>query len=189
MSTRLAREDWLALGLERLAADGPPGLQLERICAAAGRTRGSFYHHFADHTAFLDALADHWRKRHTEALIDLSREGTATARLRTIRQLATRVDAAVELGMRRLAASLPRIQAAVDEVDRRRIDYMTRLHRSRPGVSRNQAAAFAWLEYAAYVGSQILWPDADPEELARTGDLLSDCLATITTGEPGPERS
>ncbi len=189
MSARLAREDWLALGLDRLAVEGPPALQLERICAAAGRTRGSFYHHFRDHADFLDALADHWRKRHTEALIDLSREGSPTARLRSIRQLATRVDAAVELGMRRLGAGHLRIQAVVDEVDRRRIDYMTRLHRSRPGVTANQATAFAWLEYAAYVGSQVLWPDADPEELARTGDLLSDCLATITAGEPAAEGS
>jgi AcrR family transcriptional regulator len=189
VSARLAREDWLALGLERLADDGPPALQLERVCAAAGRTRGSFYHHFVDHADFLDALAAHWRKRHTEALIDLSQEGSPTVRLRTIRLLATRVDAAVELGMRRLAAGNPRIQAVVDEVDRRRIDYMTRLHQARPGATRNQAAAFAWLEYAAYIGSQILWPDADPEELARTGDLLSDCLATITAGEPAADGS
>lgn len=180
MSPRLGREDWLALGLDRLAAEGPRALQLESICAAAGRTRGSFYHHFADHSAFLDALAEYWRTRHTEALIDLSRSGSAHDRLRTIRQLATSVDATVELGMRRLGAIHPRIQAVVDEVDRRRIDYMRRLHLSRPGVTENQAAGFAWLEYAAYVGSQVLWPDADPEELARTGDLLADCLATIT---------
>ncbi len=184
MSERLGRDDWLALGLERLAAEGPRALQLESICAAADRTRGSFYHHFKDHTVFLDKLAEHWRRRHTEALIDLSQEGSAADRLRTIKQLALRIDSTVELGMRRLGAGNPRIQAVVDEVDRQRIDYMTRLHQSRPGVSQNQAAAFAWLEYAAYVGSQVLWPDADPEELAKTGELLSDCLATITTNEP-----
>ena len=49
LSARLGRDDWLALGLERLAAEGPRALRLENICAAAGRTRGSFYHHFRDH--------------------------------------------------------------------------------------------------------------------------------------------
>lgn len=185
MSARLGRADWLALGLERLASEGPRALTLESLCAAAGRTRGSFYHHFRDHTAFLDALAERWRTRHTEELIAMSRTGRATDRLRTIRQLATSVDATVELGMRRLGAANPRIQRVVDEVDRRRIDYMRRLHESRPGVTANQAAGFAWLEYAAYVGSQVLWPDAEPEELARTGDLLSDCLATITESAAG----
>lgn len=189
MSARLSREDWLTLGLERLAREGPRTLQLESICAAAGRTRGSFYHHFKDHAAFLDALAEHWRRQHTEALIELSQEGAATERLQTIQQLALHVDAAVEFGMRRLGAGNSRVQAVVDAVDRRRIDYMTRIHQSRPGVSPNQAVAFAWLEYAAYVGSQILWPDADPEELSRTGNLLSDCLAMVVATTPSSGES
>lgn len=180
----MGRDAWVALGLERLADVGPRALQLASICAAAGRTRGSFYHHFEDHAAFLDAIAEHWRRGHAEALVELDREGVASDRSRSIRRLATRIDAAVELGMRRLGAGDARIQAVVDEVDRRRIDYLTRLHQSRPGVSRNQAAAFAWLEYAAYVGSQALWPDAGPEELAKTGDLLSDCLSVIAASEP-----
>lgn len=179
------RDDWLVLGLERLAAAGPPALRLEDLCAAAGRTRGSFYHHFEDHAAFLDALAGHWRRRHAEALVDSPAEAASSARPRAVRRLATRVDAAVELGMRRLAAGNARIQAVVDQVDRRRLDHMTRLHASRPGVSRNQAAAFAWLEYATYVGSQVLWPGVDPEELARAGDLLGDCLEMVTAREPG----
>ena len=184
-NTRMDRDDWLELGLERLAAKGPRSLRLEDLCAAAGRTRGSFYHHFEDHAAFLDALGDHWRRSHTEALVDPPEERATADRPRAIRRLATRVDAATELGMRRLAAGNARIQTVVDEVDRSRLDHMTRLHASRPGVSRNQAAAFAWLEYAAYVGSQALWPGVDPEELAKTGDLLGDCLEMVTAREPG----
>lgn len=180
----MGRDDWLALGLARLAAEGPTALLLERICAAAGKTRGSFYHHFEDHADFLDALAEHWRQRHTEALIDLAREGSTADRLRAIKQLASHIDAAVEIGMRRLGGTHERIQAVVDEVDRRRIEYLTGLHQSRAGVARDQAATLARLEYAAYVGSQVLWPGADPQEVAKTGDLLDELLSTLPVDEP-----
>lgn len=178
----MGRDDWLALGLERLAAEGPRALRLESLCAAARRTRGSFYHHFSDHDSFLDALSERWRRRDAEALRDPDREPGAD-RSPLIQRLARRVDPRAELGMRRLAAGNPRIQGVVDEVDRHRLRHLTRRHRSRPGVTANQAAAFAWLEYAAYVGSQILWPDARPEELAGSGSLLSECLAVVAADE------
>lgn len=178
----MGRDDWLALGLERLAAEGPRALLLESLCAAAGRTRGSFYHHFSDHDSFLDALAERWRREDAEALGGLYREPGAD-RSPLIQRLARRIDPAAELGMRRLGAGNPRIQKILDQVDRQRLRSLTRRHRSRPGVTANQAAAFAWLEYTAYVGSQILWPDAGPDELARSGSLLSECLAVVAADE------
>src|SRR5688500_82529 len=42
---RWTREDWVELAVARLKADGAGALTLEALCLAAGRTKGSFYHH------------------------------------------------------------------------------------------------------------------------------------------------
>ena len=62
---------WLVLGLAQLSAHGPDGLRIEPLCAAAARTRGSFYHHFQDHDAFIAALLDHWRDWITDGVIEM----------------------------------------------------------------------------------------------------------------------
>ncbi|MGB0506322.1 MAG: TetR/AcrR family transcriptional regulator, partial [Pikeienuella sp.] len=66
---RFTREDWLDFGLAQLAKEGPDALSIHPLCKAAGRTIGSFYHHFKDHAGFVDALLARWRKLNTEDVI------------------------------------------------------------------------------------------------------------------------
>ena len=47
--------------MQLLSEEGPPALSLERLTEAAGRTKGSFYHHFQGRDGFLAALVAHWR--------------------------------------------------------------------------------------------------------------------------------
>src|ERR1700679_183310 len=52
---RFTRLDWLTLGEQRLSADGPGALSLERLTQAAGRGKGSFWKHFQSPPFFLSA--------------------------------------------------------------------------------------------------------------------------------------
>lgn len=74
MTKRFRKSDWLALGLQELASKGPAALRIKDLCAAVGKTIGSFYHHFEDQAAFVDALLKHWQETFTQPVIDALEE-------------------------------------------------------------------------------------------------------------------
>src|SRR5260370_41438559 len=59
-AARLSVDDWIELGFELLAEEGLSGIKIDRLCARMGVTKGSFYWHFTDLRAYLEALADRW---------------------------------------------------------------------------------------------------------------------------------
>lgn len=97
--TRLRRSDWTELALRILAEDGPESLTVARLCEVAGRTRGSLYHHFADHEALIAATLEHWAARDTDRLIAEARDADDLDRR------AAALDARLELAVRRLIGS------------------------------------------------------------------------------------
>ncbi len=173
---RFARRDWLELGLRQLAGQGPAGLTLESLCAAADRTRGSFYHHFREHSEFVAAMTDLWRQRNTAALILATAEGDVGSRLQRLNHLAVRLNGAVELGMRNLGAVESQVRAEVRRVDEARIDYLAELRGSRSSADPSSCRKLARIEYAAFVGGQVLWPEAAPEELEALGLRLAKLI-------------
>jgi AcrR family transcriptional regulator len=68
LSTRLAREDWLETGLQLLGSEGEKALTIERLCQVAGRTKGSFYHHFKSYDDFVNALLEYWQSECTNQI-------------------------------------------------------------------------------------------------------------------------
>lgn len=97
---RLGREDWLALGRAALEEEGPSGLTVEALMRRAGRTRGSFYHHFGSQGAFLHALAAAWAASGGEGL-------AAERGLRRVPEAAEAVAAADAARLARFRAALP----------------------------------------------------------------------------------
>ena len=158
---RIARADWIELGLHLLAKRGPEALTLERLTEAAGKTRGSFYHHFEDHPDFLGALAERWREETDSAIAEAEAAAAAGRRRETLARRSAKIDHALERELRRLAASEPIIAAAVAEVDERRINYVARLFRAELGLDANEALARARIQHCAFVGAQMVFPDAD----------------------------
>jgi AcrR family transcriptional regulator len=57
---RLSVDDWIELGFRLLAEEGLSGIKIDRLCTRMGVTKGSFYWHFTDLQAYLDALAERW---------------------------------------------------------------------------------------------------------------------------------
>lgn len=171
--TRLKRQDWLEIGLRQLARTGPEALRIERLCAAADKTRGSFYHHFEDHAVFVAAMLDHWSQRHTDRVIqEVGREANPRAKRVALNSLAASLDQGVETAIRRMAASQVEARKAVERVDRRRIAYLAEINEQEFGVSELEATLLAEVEYATFVGYQTLFPDAGQERYENMGRLL-----------------
>ena len=158
---RFAREDWIELGLALLAEQGPEALTIERLTERAAKTRGSFYHHFVDHQAFLAALGDHWLER-DDAIYNQADAALRTGERReTLARKTADIDHALERALRRLAAGEPVIAEAVARSDERRIAYLVRLFRSEVGLDAAEALARARVQHAFFVGAQMVFPQAD----------------------------
>lgn len=169
---RLRREDWLELGLKQLAEEGPTALKLANICAAAGLTRGSFYHHFLDHSAFLEAMVHHRHEEETRLLDDmLPPELDPASAMDTFTDLALALDYRLELGLRELARAQKLVARAMAAVDKTRLARMIPLYSARYGIPKSEARDAALLEYSTFLGLMLMNPDRSEEDQRRLYDV------------------
>ncbi len=174
MSTRLTRQDWLDVGLEALTNDGPDGLTVEAMCTRADKTRGSYYHHFKSASDFQKQLLAWWEKIYTHDLIErvgrpgqASEKEQASEKLDHLNQLAAYLDPRIEQAFRRLAARSEDAAFTCRSVDETRIGYLARLYEQSPRYSADEAQMLARIEYAAWVGFQLIAPEAKPQEMVK----------------------
>jgi AcrR family transcriptional regulator len=179
---RFRQDDWLELGARLLATEGPAALTIERLTAAARRTRGSFYHHFADRDAFVRALMERWRKEIVEdAGKRFEDNPSPEAWRRLMREIPFQIDFRFEREIRRLAASEPIVREILDEVDRARIEGAACvIAHLRPDIE--DPKSFAFVLHCALVGGQ--WLLEGPED-PRIPAILVTAHRLFGLEEPG----
>ena len=59
---QLDPKKWVETGIDLLAKDGIAGLRIELLAKRCGVTKGSFYWHFKDRQALLDAILERWKE-------------------------------------------------------------------------------------------------------------------------------
>jgi AcrR family transcriptional regulator len=177
MSDQLSARDWLQLGLKTLASQGFTALKAEPLARALGVSRGSFYWHFADLNAYHEAVLDHWRDVAAEQVIaDL--EGAAAGEIPLVRLLHNAFSGrlALEKAVRSWATFDPRARAAVQAIDRRRLDYVEKLVRG-TGLRGEIAQARAQILYWAFIGHALSdKPLPKPRQEIVLGELVRMAL-------------
>ncbi|MBF9049607.1 TetR family transcriptional regulator [Roseobacter sp. HKCCD9010] len=174
---RFYREDWLDLGLKLLSADGPDALRVDRICAEAGVTKGSFYHHFEDLSSFLIALAKQWRVLYTDIFVEQFNPATLTdTQLAALIEEALEIDIHLELNIRELAKRDDRIAALLAETETARLAFVAEVYKSRFGVDEETARDLSLLDYGAFSGIVLLNPDISIDERRRIYLLFDELL-------------
>ena len=109
-------------GFGVISDDGLKALTVDRLCKRVGATKGSFYWHFTDLSAYRTALIDAWAtlrdedRGHFEDLADLPPRERLIAMMTA---LVTPRHWMLERAMREWARSEPTVAAAVRESDRR----------------------------------------------------------------------
>lgn len=169
---RFSQQDWIDLGLKQLAEKGPGGLTIERVCDAAERTRGSFYHHFPDHERFMSSMMQYWKKRNTDDVIAAVEEAPKN-KTNALNAIVSELNHRLEGRIRQLAQKERSVLEVLEQADADRINFIAKLYQQNTNLSRSEAMKTARLEYACYVGAQTLWPDETPSVLKKLGDAFA----------------
>ena len=152
MSDQLSAQDWVDQGLKTLVKSGFTALKAEPLAKAMGVSRGSFYWHFTDISAFHAAILKHWREIAAEAIIAgveaaSSDENPLAVLLRRV--FGERLT--LENAVRTWASVDPAARAAVQAIDRRRLSYVEGLM-TQSGLSADTARARTHILYWAFLG-------------------------------------
>jgi AcrR family transcriptional regulator len=156
LKPRLNRSDFLNMGLDVLAAEGPRALTAARMAREMNVTTGSFYWHFKTVDEFCEELKSFWRDDIVVGIINDAREqakspGDVLEEIgRIIRQRRTdRYD----MAMRNWARSDRSADEAVRAADSLRGELIAGVLKD-AGASKAQARDKSNLLGAAWVGSQ-----------------------------------
>jgi AcrR family transcriptional regulator len=182
-------DTWTQAALSALRRGGPGAIRVETLARTLGVSKGSFYWHFTDRKALVEAAIAEWEAQSTAAIIAESERGaTADGKLR--RLLATvsvtfdRAQPPGEL-LLYLHAEQEGVQGSVERVVARRLDYVADLL-VELGVDRREARRRAALALTVTVGMHQLHIGA-PGVMARPGlsrTAFTDTLYEALTGRP-----
>lgn len=158
--TRLDADAWIAAAFDALAGGGIDAVRVEPLAKALAITKGSFYWHFADRRALIDAMLAAWTEGRIAAIREQSTAGgTPEVVLRSLADLYTRHanvrGLSIELAIRALARSDEDAAKAVRAVDRERLRHVGDLFAAL-GRPRSEARARAILFYSYLFGQSLL---------------------------------
>ena len=136
---RLDADAWIAAGFDALATGGIDAVRVEPLAKMLAITKGSFYWHFADRRALLDAMLAAWTEGRIAAIREQSAVGGAPDKvLRGLADLYTRHanvrGLSIELAIRALARSDEAAAKAVRAVDRERLRHVGDLFAALGGI-------------------------------------------------------
>ncbi|MFE1879561.1 TetR/AcrR family transcriptional regulator [Streptomyces diastatochromogenes] len=185
---RLTAQDWADAALTAMGEGGLAAVAIEPLAARLGTTKGSFYWHFANREALIEAALDRWEQKSTESVIaGLKSEPDPAMRLRRLLSEASELAAEDPLEVSLPAsAGHPRVAAVLRRVTERRVGYLAQLF-IELGFTPDEARRRALLAYTGYLGHTQL-THAVPETLPAGEDgrrYLDSVLDTLMTATPG----
>ena len=171
------KPQWLRAGLEALRKGGVAAVRVERLAADVGVTKGSFYWHFRDRGALLDALLEFWSREMTDAEFERIhglRAGLAARLLALAEDVLEKGMGRYDPAIRAWGRTDRKVAAAVAQVDRRRVRALTGFFEE-GGFGTAQARTRARVFYTFLLGEpQVRAPAREPSELERMVKILSE---------------
>lgn len=175
---RLTAHDWVTAALTAIADRGLEAVAVEPLARTLGATKGSFYWHFANREALLDAALKAWEAGETTEVAELLAPlPEAATRLRVLMSAAlgdrpgARVEAALLAGV-----GIAQVRAALDRATRARTGYLRHLFEELDVDAPGQRATTA---FALYLG--LLHLRRAGSALAPHGQALDDYVEHLCT--------
>ena len=167
-------------GLRVLAAEGAPGVRIDRIAARLGLSKGSFHHHFAGAEGYKRDLLAHYEALSVAAL-DTAIAGVAEdASTRDVLEVLTSMVRGggaglyrpeLDVAVRAWSTTDPDVRAVQQRIDATRIDALARVW-GRAVSDPTEARRAALLPYLLAVGAAVVVPPVEVDDLRRLYELL-----------------
>jgi AcrR family transcriptional regulator len=171
------KAQWLSAGLEALRKGGVGSVRVERLAGNVGITKGSFYHHFRDRGALLDAVIEYWSREMTDAefeRIQTLRGGLAARLVALAEDVLEKGMGRYDPAIRAWARADRKVAAAVAQVDRRRIKALAGLF-DEGGFTPTEARTRARTFYTFLLGEpQVRAPAREGGELEKMVKILAE---------------
>ena len=159
--TQLDPERWVDEAIEVLAKDGVTGLRVEVLAKRCGVTKGSFYWHFKDRQALLDAVLEQWKIgrirdiEKTTAVTPGNERDQLHYAIEVYGASRNRKGMSIELAIRDWARHDARAAAVVEEVDLYRLECTRKLFVA-AGMLDAEAKSRSLLLYACVFGLSLM---------------------------------
>ncbi|MEW6366971.1 MAG: TetR/AcrR family transcriptional regulator [Acidobacteriota bacterium] len=188
---RLTRYDWIRAALSALGERGLAGIAVEPLAKQLGVTKGSFYWHFKDVDALIDAALERWAVEETrESIARLEGIGDPRERLRTLMKPspASALIGSIDLALA-TSASDPRVAKWLRQHHRLWIEFAGRAYRQMgyrdPQASYRATLAYtAWLGFVSLVSADPSWLQGERSRRSYIA-LARDLLVPSTEGQSG----
>lgn len=156
---RLAARDWILAAAAQVGRAGVDSVRVERLAKTLGVSKGSFYWHFTDRAALLEAVVKTWEQEGTAAIIDAVEAVTddPATRLHALFErifgTPSQLDA-FEGAVRAWAVHDSTVKDVVRGVDRQRLRFVAELLRA-TGIPAVEARRRAQLLYCVLIGEYV----------------------------------
>jgi AcrR family transcriptional regulator len=184
--------DWARAAIEAIAERGVAAVTIEGLAADLGVSKGSFYWHFADRAALIEAALARWEEAGTEAgQRALDSVADPGERLRRLFAEAFGYPRAGQVEAALVAdAGNPVVVAVLRRVTESRLSFTTQAF-VELGFDRATARHRALVAYSAYLGSFAM-RRSDPRAAPARRNLdayLRELLAMLTARAPSARRA
>lgn len=159
--TQLDRSDWIEAAINVLADEGTDGLRVEVLAKNFGVTKGSFYWHFKDRQALLDAVLEQWKLgrirdiEKTTAVTPGNERDQLHYAIEVYGASRNRKGMSIELAVRDWARHDAQAAAIVEAVDLYRLECTRKLFVA-AGMSDAEAKSRSLLLYACVFGLSLM---------------------------------
>lgn len=176
---RLTREDWVAVARKVLVKSGIDDVKVDSLAKRMKVTRGSFYWHFEDRQALLDALLEDWRGRNIREIEQIAgRWATTPLDFVEVIRIWLGEDPIVpqfDTAIRAWARKSPAVAKLVHETDDAWVALL-RSHFTRMGLGADESLVRARIVYFHQIGYYALAIDENMEERARLAPFYNEVL-------------
>lgn len=180
---QLDPERWVEEAIEVLAREGVTGLRVEVLAKRCGVTKGSFYWHFKDRQALLDAVLQHWKagrirdiEKTTSVTPGQEREQLHYA-IEVYGASRNRKGMSIELAVRDWARHDAQAAAVVEEVDLYRLECTRRLFVA-SGMTDAEAKSRSLLLYACVFGLSLMHYTHFDDNLADLKERIAERIVS-----------
>lgn len=179
LSKRLTRDDWVAVARKVLVKSGIDDVKVDRLAKRMKVTRGSFYWHFADRQALLDALLEDWRGRNVREIEQIAaRWATTPLDFVEVIRIWLGEDPIVpqfDMAIRAWARKSPAVAKLVHQTDDAWVALLHG-HFTKMGMGPDESLVRARVVYFHQIGYYALAIDEELEERVRLAPFYNEVL-------------